>query len=472
MMERRIRRSSVPTGVDAGRTAPHPPRVGIPMQPLSPGGVLQLQRAAGNELAARMIAGGRQAGAGAPNTAGAVVQRDAEFGAAQSTSAMRYNAGRGITGEVLGQVQQIVGVRPDGQLTEDLVRAVAQWQGANGLVPDGKLGPRTMGLIAERSLPPPAAAESGSAGAAPPAAPGPTPAPAAGEATTAGGPTAAPAAEPGLISTIGGALSWGWAALKEYASGPGPTEPTEHAGDTAQEPEAPTANDTGTGQASELDTLMAKERLTTDEIRRARELIDQETDDARRGELFQSLQSKVEYHSQRDNASTADGKKIGDVMCNLTSLAMALTYLGVQNPDPSKQFEDVLEEIRVKKKLPARTLADGWGGVANELGATVEFIGWSIVKGQDWYQANVSPALSAGNAVMASITGHIVRLQAVTPAGLVADDPFGNVKLTKGEGHKWDETNSDKNPNAGEDSVWPWSEVSEHSMLWIAKISK
>ncbi len=447
MKERRIRRVSAPTEVDAWRAAPQLPGTGVAMPPLSRGVVLGLQRAAGNRLAARMIA---------ENTAVTMVQRDAKFGPEQIASAMRYNTGRGLTGDLLGQVQLAIGVRQDGQLTDELVRTIAQWQDANGLVPDGKMGPRTMAAIAEHSTPPPAAAEPHGATAAA-AVPGPTTAP------TAGGGTAAGPAEPGMIDTIGGVLGRGWAALKEYAFGPEPGE---------QEPAAPPANDTVPDQASELETLMAKDRLTTEEIRRARDLIDQETDDARRGELFQSLQSKVEYHSQRDNTSTENGKKIGDVMCNLTSLAMALTYLGVPNPDPSRQFEDVLEEIRVQKKLPARTLADGWGGVAAELGAKVDFIKWEVVEGHDWYQANVSPALSAGNAVMASITGHIVRLQAVTPEGLVADDPFGDVKLTKGTGHEWDETNKSKNPNAGEDSVWPWSEVSQHSMLWIAKISR
>ena len=453
MKERRTRRVSASTEVNAGPGAPLLPGAGVTMQPLSRGVVLGLQRSAGNRLAAQMIA---------ENPAAAIVQRDAKFGPEQIASAMRYNTGRGLTGDLLGQVQLAIGARQDGQLTEDLVRAIAQWQDANGLIPDGKMGPRTMAAIAEHSTPPPPAGELQNPTTAA-AAPGPTAAPAGGGATAAG------PADPGMVDTIGGVLGRGWAALKEYAFGP---VTAEQPGDAAQEPAAPTANDTVVDQASELDTLMARDRLTTEEIRRARDLIDQETDDARRGELFQSLQSKVEYHSQRDNTSTENGKKIGDVMCNLTSLAMALTYLGVPNPDPSRQFEDVLEEIRVQKKLPARTLADGWGGVAAELGAKVDFIKWEVVEGHDWYQANVSPALSAGNAVMASITGHIVRLQAVTPDGLVADDPYGNVKLTKGTGHGWDETNNSKNPNAGEDSVWPWSEVSEHSMLWIAKISR
>jgi hypothetical protein len=111
--------------------------------------------------------------------------------------------------------------------------------------------------------------------------------------------------------------------------------------------------------------------------------------------------------------------------------------------------------------------------VAAELGVKVEFIGYEIVQGHDWYAENVLPHLQAGHAVMASITGHIVRLQAVTQDGLVADDPYGKVKLTKGTGHKWEQTNKESNQqSAGEDSVWPWADVSQHSMLWIAWLSK
>ena len=76
------------------------------------------------------------------------------------------------------------------------------------------------------------------------------------------------------------------------------------------------------------------------------------------------LQEKVKYHSQLDNKSKENGKYIGYKMCNLTSLVMCLSYLGISNPDPKMQFEDTLEKIRVKKKLPAHTLATGWGGVA------------------------------------------------------------------------------------------------------------
>jgi len=228
--------------------------------------------------------------------------------------------------------------------------------------------------------------------------------------------------------------------------------------------------------SSELETLMAKARLTPEEIKHARQLIAKEPDEKHRGDLYEALQTKAEYHSQRDNeAKNKEGKNIGDVMCNLTSLAMCLSYLGVSNPHPELQFEDALETIRVDKKLPARTTADGWGGVAKELGVKVGFISsGEVTQGKDWYVKNVHSHLRQGHAVMMSISGHIVRVQAVTEKGLVADDPYGKAKLLKGTGRKWEAYNTSQNKwskekeNAGEDTVWPWAEVAQHTMRWIA----
>jgi hypothetical protein len=154
---------------------------------------------------------------------------------------------------------------------------------------------------------------------------------------------------------------------------------------------------------------------------------------------------------------------------------MCLSYLGVSNPKPEMQFEDVLEQIRVQKKLPARTTADGWGGVAKQLGVGVKFLGTTVTEGSEWYFKNVLPRLQQGDSVMLSITGHIVRLQSVTEDGLVVDDPFGRSILKKGASRGWAEVNKKGNAgkeNAGEDNVWSWREVAQHQMLWIAAFSK
>ena len=215
---------------------------------------------------------------------------------------------------------------------------------------------------------------------------------------------------------------------------------------------------------------MAKPRLSDSEMDAARDLISALPDAGQRADYFVQLQSKVAYHSQRDNKSKSGDKTIGDVMCNLTSLSMCLEYLGVDNPYPEMQYEDALEKIRVEHVGKPRTSSEGWGGVATYLG-----VQWGFVKGagahdKAWYDANVKPHLAAGEAVMLSIDGHICRLQAVTDAGLVADDPFGHSTLGKGASRGWASTNvkGDAGSDKGEDITWPWSEVEIHAMLWIA----
>jgi hypothetical protein len=256
----------------------------------------------------------------------------------------------------------------------------------------------------------------------------------------------------------------------------GYVKPAEKASDAADKQVAEQqVAEAAASSSPDLTKLMTKPRLSIAEIKQARDLIAQEPDRKKRGDLYLALQGKVEYHSQRDNASKAGGKNIGDVMCNLTSLAMCLSYLGVSNPKPEMQFEDVLEQIRVQKKLPARTTADGWGGVAKQLGVGVKFLGTTVTEGSEWYFKNVLPRLQQGDSVMLSITGHIVRLQSVTEDGLVVDDPFGRSILKKGASRGWAEVNKKGNAgkeNAGEDNVWSWREVAQHQMLWIAAFSK
>jgi hypothetical protein len=229
--------------------------------------------------------------------------------------------------------------------------------------------------------------------------------------------------------------------------------------------------------AGDLGELMAKPRLTPDEIVAARERIAALSVEAQRSLLFEELQSKVTYHSQRDNVSVDKGQPIGDKMCNLTSLAMCLEYLGVRNPHPEMQFEDALEKLRVEKVGKPRTDVAGWGAVAKLMGVEMGFIADVGAHDQPWYEANVRPHLASGEAVMLSIQGHICRLQGMTSAGLVADDPYGKSILKTGTERGWGTTNarlgsSRDNPNAGEDITWPWSDVKRHRMKWIAWFSR
>jgi len=392
---------------------------------LSPGNVLMLQRTMGNSYVQRVLA-----------EATSLTQ-------VQIQAAIKYNNSQGFSEDQIKKIQEITGTDKDGDMGPNTVRAIAAWQTSHGLDADGKVGPTTYKAITQ---PPKTQTE------AKPVAEKPK-----------------MQEEPSVLDTIvewgQGASAWSegmWNSMMDYF------EDDKQSAKAAATPGAATKK-----QPNELETIMLKPRLNTTEIRRARELIKLEMDEKRRGDLYIALQGKVHYHSQRDNQSKDDkGKSLGDVMCNLTSLAMVLEYLGVDNPDPTMQYEDALEKIRVEKKLPARTTQDGWGGVAKEMGVEHEMLAWTAVKGKAWYMEKILPELRSGKAVMFSITGHIVRLQNVTEDGLVVDDPYGKETLLAGTTHKWQKTNAKDGKsegwNAGEDNVWPWAEVSKHSMLWLA----
>jgi peptidoglycan hydrolase-like protein with peptidoglycan-binding domain len=324
----------------------------------------------------------------------------------QQVVARLQASGSSLDRATIVSVQAVVGVTADGVFGPMTRSAVIRWQAANGLAADGVAGPLTLAAM-------------GLSGASAPAEPAP----------------AAPA--------------------------PAPAEPV---------PETPVASpwESGAG-GGELDALMAEERLSPDEMDTARNLIAALPDEAQRADLFLQLQSKVTYHSQRDNQSTEGGKLIGDVMCNLTSLAMCLEYLGVDNPYPEMQFEDALEKIRVEKVGEPRTTSAGWGGVATYLGVKWGFVTGAGANDQRWYEANVQPHLAAGEAMMLSIDGHICRLQGLTSEGLVADDPYGESTLGAGSERGWDGANTkDAGSSVGEDLVWKWADVERHKMLWIA----
>ena len=221
---------------------------------------------------------------------------------------------------------------------------------------------------------------------------------------------------------------------------------------------------------------MAQPRLTAAQIAQARELIAAEPE-ANRAPLYRELQSKVIYANQRDNeARDANGAKIETAsgnMCNLTSLAMCLQYLGVPNPHPEMQYEDALEKVRQEKHLPARTTEGGWGGVASALGVQHHMLAMAGTHPRSFWSSTVGGALSSGQSVMMSITGHIVRVQAVTDAGVVVDDPYGHERMLAGTGHQILEYNKrDATGTAGKDNLWTWEQIEPHSFLWIAAFAR
>ncbi|MCB9550601.1 MAG: LysM peptidoglycan-binding domain-containing protein [Myxococcales bacterium] len=260
----------------------------------------------------------------------------------------------------------------------------------------------------------------------------------------------------------------------QQQQGPAPLQPDGGQQQAPPQQQAPVTGD--------LATLMAKERLTPPEIARARELIAAEPA-ARQPDLYEQLQAKVPYHSQRDNESNTNGATINN-MCNLTTLAMCLEYLGISNPGTLDgrsygQFEDYLEALRVKEGLPARTTGAAMEGLAKKMGAA----GFQWLFGStknttraDWerWRDNV---LRAGKAILLSIGGHIVRVQNATAQGLVVDDPYGTITLEASRDTNSNHWSYGNNRNAantadtkGEDNVWSWADVEAHAMKWAVGI--
>jgi len=271
-------------------------------------------------------------------------------------------------------------------------------------------------------------------------------------------------------------------------------------------PDAHTPEPTSAPDA--LDRLMKFTQETPEytitQVRIARQVIQIQPVSAR-SELYLLLQEKTPHHSQRNNQSLGRavdgdrlGGKIGNVMCNLTSAAMVLEQLGIENPDPEHfpQFEDYLENLRrkfvdakyqellkagaspTKAKLGSyarfhRTTQEGWGKVLELMGATKDMI--TPHRTRRFWEGTVLPHLAGGEAVMMSINGHIVKLQGMNEEGLIVDDPYGKSQLLANIGLPENKKAGKYRHNAklsGNNTIWSWASVLEHDMLWIAVVKK
>ena len=195
-----------------------------------------------------------------------------------------------------------------------------------------------------------------------------------------------------------------------------------------------------------------------------------------RAAAYEALQLLAPYYSQRDNQALENGARIeteGGRMCNLTSLAMVLAVLGIDNPQPNQQFEDVLEALRQENRLAARTTLGGWAGVAQLFEVGTELLASEGIYKRSWWESTVRPHLRDGRGVMMSISNHIVRLLAVRPDGLIVDDPYGKSKLQAGEARSFEAKNAwmAAAPTVGQATHYPWSDVEIHTMRWVASLA-
>lgn len=183
---------------------------------------------------------------------------------------------------------------------------------------------------------------------------------------------------------------------------------------------------------------------------------------------YLELQKHVIYRSQRDNENPK-----ADVMCNLTTLAMNLEYLGIECPNSKIQFEDWLENRRIQKKYPERTNSQSWIKLASEFNIFskhIDLTGKSLSedKLKQLFNDKLSNFLEEGCAISLSIfpvcKGHIVRLQSITENGLIVDDPFGMVNNFKerndcGSGYKNTKNSKDSSIIFGKDNLWKWNDI-------------
>jgi hypothetical protein len=293
-------------------------------------------------------------------------------------------------------------------------------------------------------------------------------------------------------------------ATTSTAPAPQPAPPLSDGTPAPIAPEAPAS----AGEPDALDRLLKftvdTPEYTAAQVRMARQLIKLQPE-SERAALYLLLQEKTPHHNQRNNLSrgrSVDGDRqgapIGNVMCNMTSAAMVLEQLGIENPDPEHfpQFEDYLEDLRRKfvdakyKELLAaglsqkkayqgsygrfhRTMAEGWGKVLELMGATHSML--TPQRDRSFWEGTVLKQLASGAGIMMSINGHIVRLQGMNDEGLIVDDPYGNSKLLSNIGldPKYKSGKYRHNANvSGNNTVWPWDAVAKHDMLWIAVVRK
>ncbi|HEY4242731.1 MAG TPA: peptidoglycan-binding protein [Kofleriaceae bacterium] len=357
---------------------------------------------------------------------------------------------KGMEGESVSFVQGKVGAHSDRKFGEHTETAVKHFQTAHQVPADGKVGQHTLQVMrgGHQAANNPSREQAGGStpGVAPhvaPAGAGPAPTP---------HPAPAPTPHPAVTS--------GPAAPHTETPAPAPVTP------------APAPSNASLGE------LMAKQRLTVAEIAQARLLIAREPA-ASRPALYESLQSKSQYLSQRANESKdAQGHYLGDVMCNLTSLSMCLEYLGVPNPHPEMAYPDALERIRVENHLGPRTDHGAIAAVAHKLGVSHRELSSGGAHNKAWWRTQVLTAIQGGSSILCSITGHICRVQDVTEQGLIADDPYGASTLGAGAKRGWAGANHNPHTgrgaaagNVGEDHLWPWAQVEPHSFLFIWAMS-
>jgi hypothetical protein len=177
-------------------------------------------------------------------------------------------------------------------------------------------------------------------------------------------------------------------------------------------------------------------------------------------------------------------------MCNVTTLASCLTYLGVSNPDQNRQFEDYLDSRIGERRYwwdDLSNLAKSFGVGSSGTKKLDGFASTNLDFFKNFVRDNWETALNQGKTVMTGVyttsPGHIIKVVDVdwNRGGLIIDDPFGRAQDTAGSDYKRNNyvrsgipdtrnTTSRGNINTqngqnesgnGNDNFWSWSYCAE-----------
>ena len=219
---------------------------------------------------------------------------------------------------------------------------------------------------------------------------------------------------------------------------------------------------------------------------------------------------KITYHKDAKGVNTDKIKekevtmyykgKPGDIMCNLTSTAMNLTYLGLSKNDfdyticpecstrcsSNDQLEDFLDCVRKTKKMDSRLGYSTWRKLAELFGVsmTTKYSDpqkFNALNNQTFIN-EINGYLSSGKSIQMSVwpgcKGHIVRLVAISTEGIVVDDPYGDVIRTKTCGKKtprqtgfmhrqscnsggYNKNTDSQSSIVGKHNLWKWDEIKD-----------
>lgn len=217
-----------------------------------------------------------------------------------------------------------------------------------------------------------------------------------------------------------------------------------------------------------LRDLLAKENMTESEIAQAREMIEQ-CPESIKGDLFAALQTKPAYiATQKNKKKSPVESKNG---AGLENLAASLTLLGIRNPSTELPFETYLEQVKRDQKIPGQNTMESWGAIANAMG--VSYSGLCMpgnrmgLEKQFWTEA-VREQLRKGNAVMACIQNHTVRIEAIEDKGIVLTMPESDTQGFTGLGSGYTDYSGKASQKAnGRRGLLSFESLSQASLQWV-----